>query len=103
MRAGTAGAAGAGGADMDASDESLARELRGRLAQAGYRTAFGDENANDSADAGNAAADDDEGFGAFFEAMAAFRAARTSGDAEATALAEERLREVVRGELSGTC
>ncbi len=36
---------------------------------------------------------------AFMEAMRAYRAARDSGDAEATAAAEEAWREMVRGEL----
>lgn len=37
----------------------------------------------------------------FFKALNAFRAARHAGDATELARAEERLREVVRGELTG--
>ena len=37
----------------------------------------------------------------FFRAMNAYRAARASGDREATEQAERHLQEVVRGELAG--
>ena len=77
---------------MDESNERLAGELKELLGQSGYRTAFGDEESKEQPD--------DEGFGDFFAAMSAFRAARARGDKAAEAQAEEHLREVVRGELS---
>ena len=76
---------------LDESDEQLARELMGCLSQTGYQTAFGNE----------ADSDTDAGFDDFFTALNAFRAARASGDARAEAEAEDRLREVVRAELTG--
>ncbi len=78
---------------MDASDEQLVKELKGLLGQTGYRSALDDEPQDEKPS-------EEEGFGDFFAAMSAFRAARASGDKAAEAEAEERLREVVRGELS---
>lgn len=75
---------------MDQEDEELARELRSLLPQNGFRTAFGDEA---EAQHGEEEAD------SFFTAISAFRAARASGDKEAEAAAEERLRTAVRNEL----
>ena len=90
---------------MDDSDRQLVDELRDGLLQAGYQTAFDDDaKASDGAahegaalEGGNPLEDD------FFVALNAFRAARSRGDREEIARAEERLREVVRGELTGEC
>jgi hypothetical protein len=77
---------------MDASDEELAKQFKSMLMGGERATAFGDEPAEQ--DAEDTGAD-------FFSAMSAYRAARRSGDARQMAEAEEMLREVVRGELSG--
>ncbi len=79
---------------MDASDEQLVKELKGMLGMTGYRTALDDDDAKKDESS------EDEGFGDFFAAMSAFRAARASGDKAAEAEAEEHLREVVRAELT---
>lgn len=83
---------------MDESNEQLARELRETIAAAGYKTAFGDEEeqapAADPVEENPLESD-------FFKALNAFRAARTRGDASEMAAAEERLRSVVRDELTG--
>ena len=77
---------------MDASDEQLVKELKGLLGLTGFRSALDDEAKDEESS-------EEEGFGDFFAAMNAFRAARASGDKAAEAEAEEHLREVVRGEL----
>ncbi len=82
---------------MDASDEELAKELCGLLGQQGYRCAF-DADKNDDAPTDDSAPADDDG-AAFFAALNEFRSARASGDKDAEAEAEERLRTVVRNEL----
>ena len=88
---------------MDASDEELAKELCGLLGQQGYRCAF-DADKNDDVPAdGDAPSNDDapanDDGAAFFAALNEFRSARASGDKDAEAEAEERLRTVVRNEL----
>ncbi len=79
---------------MDSSDEELARQLRDALMGGPRRTSFGDE-------ADEPPVEDNPLETDFFRAMNAFRAARSSGDPEAMARAEEHLRQVVRSELTG--
>lgn len=83
---------------MDERDQQLAEELRASLEQGGYRTAFENqtEEAADSALGVENPLESD-----FFKAINAFRAARSSGDKDAIDKAEEHLRDVVRGELTG--
>lgn len=83
---------------MSQSNEELANELRDLLGQTGMGVA-----PDVGADAHHADAQQDENplETDFFKALNAFRAARAGGDAAAMAAAEERLREVVRDELTG--
>ena len=88
---------------MDQSDEQLAKELCGLLDQQGYRCAFDADKNDDAPTDDSAPADDntpvDDDGAAFFAALNEFRSARASGDKDAEAEAEERLRTVVRNEL----
>lgn len=103
---------------MDDRDRELAEELRQQLEASGAKVAFGDSagaNADDSEDGANTkdgASAIPEGAnptdtmdptglvdGPFAEAMRAYRRAKASGDAKATAEAERRLQEVVRAEM----
>lgn len=80
---------------MSQSNEELAEELKDLLiGQSGLTTAFaGDEPADEPME--NPLETD------FFKAVNAFRAARSAGTADELAAAEERLRAVVRAELTG--
>lgn len=80
---------------MDEQNEMLAQQLKESLEQGGYRTAFGNDTPQE------APADDNPLESDFFKAINAFRAARSTDDKDAIAQAEERLRAVVRGELTG--
>ena len=84
---------------LDESDEQLAHELMGMLSQTGYKVALGNQEANEGE--GTSGSSEPEAFDDFFSALNAFRAARASGDKEAEAAAENHLRDVVRGELTG--
>lgn len=79
----------------DTTNEELAEQFKAMLEGSDRPTAFGDEPA----------AQDDSGASEldFLNAMRAFRAARNSGDPDKIAEAEERLRSVVRGELTESC
>ncbi|MDI9590612.1 MAG: hypothetical protein QM302_06225 [Acidobacteriota bacterium] len=83
---------------MSQSNEELANELRDLLGQTGM-----DVVPDVGAGAHHADAQQDENplETDFFKALNAFRAARARGDVAAMAAAEERLREVVRDELTG--
>lgn len=82
---------------MDRSDEQLVSQLKESLAGGMYQTAFAEDEAGDVAEV-----EDDNPLGTdFFKAINAYRAARTSGDADAVAKAERHLQDVVRGELLG--
>lgn len=85
---------------MDESDRKLAEQLREQLEAGGARTAFGTSSQGVPADE----QDDPESLveGPFAQAMAAYRQARRSDDAEATAAAERHLQDVVRVELAGS-
>lgn len=80
---------------MSKSNEELAEELKGLLGQTGLDTAF--EAKKDPAEVQDQNPLETD----FFKAINAFRAARTGGDAQQIAEAEERLRQVVRSELTG--
>lgn len=81
---------------MTQSNEELAEQLKGLLGQTGLGTAFeGEQPAEDQPADENPLETD------FFKAINAFRAARSSGDAEKIAEAERRLQGVVRSELTG--
>lgn len=81
---------------MTQSNEELAEQLKGLLGQTGLGTAFeGEQTAEDQPADENPLETD------FFKAINAFRAARSSGDAEKIAEAERRLQGVVRSELTG--
>ncbi len=89
---------------MDRSDEMLVAQLKESLAAGTRKTAFAEDAAKetqDDAPHANLEPDENPLETDFFKAMNAFRAARTSGDPEAMARAEEHLRNVVRGELTG--
>ena len=76
---------------MDASDELLVSQLKESLAGGEYQTAFEED-----------ATEDDNPLGTdFFKAINAYRAARTSGDADSMAEAQRHLQDVVRAELLG--
>lgn len=80
---------------MSQSNEELAAELKDLLiGQSGLTTAFDDGSAADVPEENPLETD-------FFKAVNAFRAARSGGDPEAIAAAEESLRSVVRAELTG--
>ncbi|SES80810.1 hypothetical protein SAMN05216348_10315 [Olsenella sp. KH3B4] len=87
---------------MDEDDMKLAEQLREQLEANGARTAF-DAPAGTPADAPHGEQDDAGSLveGPFAQAMAAYRKAKRSGDAEATAAAERHLQDVVRAELAG--
>lgn len=88
---------------MDQSDMKLAEQLREQLEANGARTAF-DVPAEAPSKATPQGEQDDAGSlveGPFAQAMAAYRKAKRSGDAEATAAAERHLQDVVRAELAG--
>lgn len=76
---------------MSQTNEELAEELKGLLGQTGLKSALVDEPAQEE----NPLETD------FFKALNAFRAARNGGDKQSMDEAEERLRQVVRGELTG--
>ena len=78
---------------MSQTNEELAEQLKGMLGQTGMRVAIDSDSTSD-ADANPLETD-------FFRAVNAFRAARSSGSGEEIAAAEERLRQVVRSELTG--
>lgn len=84
---------------MDESDMKLAEQLREQLEASGEKTAFD----TPAADAQGGERDDASSLveGPFAQAMAAYRQAKRSGDAEATAAAERHLQDVVRAELAG--
>ena len=96
---------------MDESDMKLAEQLREQLEANGAKTAF--DAPAEAPEAAPAEApskavpqdeQDDAGSlveGPFAQAMAAYRKAKRSGDAEATAAAERHLQDVVRAELAG--
>ena len=77
---------------MTASNEELIEQFKDALRESDRPTAFEDEGAKEEE---NPLETD------FFKAMNAFRAARNADDREAMAAAEERLRQVVRSELTG--
>jgi hypothetical protein len=77
---------------MSQSNEELAEELKGLLGQTGLGVAIDTTTEQPAADP----LESD-----FFKAINAFRAARSGGDPQAIAAAEDALREVVRGELAG--
>ena len=78
---------------MAQSNEELAEQFKEMLLGSRRKTALdGDADAKQ---------DDNPLETDFFKAMNAFRAARNSGDPDAMARAEEELRAVVRGELTG--
>lgn len=80
---------------MSQSNEELAAELKDLLiGQSGLTTAFDDGATQDVPEENPLETD-------FFKAVNAFRAARSGGDPQAVAAAEERLRSVVRSELTG--
>lgn len=87
---------------MDEDDMKLAEQLREQLEANGARTAF-DAPTEAPADSPHGEQDDAGGLveGPFAQAMAAYRKAKRSGDAEATAAAERHLQDVVRAELAG--
>jgi hypothetical protein len=88
---------------MDESDMKLAEQLREQLEANGAKTAFG-APAEAPSKAIPQDEQDDAGSlieGPFAQAMAAYRKAKRSGDAEATAAAERHLQDVVRAELAG--
>ncbi len=88
---------------MDQSDMKLAEQLREQLEANGARTAF-DVPAEAPRKGAPQDEKDDAGSlveGPFAQAMAAYRKAKRSGDAEATAAAERHLQDVVRAELAG--
>lgn len=92
---------------MDESDRKLAEQLREQLEANGARTAFDTpaEAPNEGAPQDEQDEQDDAGSlveGPFAQAMAAYRKAKRSGDAEATAAAERHLQDVVRAELAGS-
>lgn len=76
---------------MCLSNDELAEQLKGMLGQTGLQTALDDDPVPEE----NPLETD------FFKAVNAFRAARSTGDAQSIAEAEEQLRQVVRGELTG--
>lgn len=76
---------------MSQTNEELAEELKGLLGQTGLKTALDDTPTQEV----NPLETD------FFKAINAFRAARNAGDEQSVAEAEERLRQVVRSELTG--
>lgn len=78
---------------MDESDMELAGQLREQLEANGVRTAF--DAPQDGQDGAGSLAE-----GPFAQAMAAYRQAKRTGDAEATAAAERHLQDVVRAELA---
>ena len=78
---------------MSQTNEELAEQLKGMLGQTGMRVAI-DSDSTPSEDENPLDTD-------FFRAVNAFRAARSGGSAEEIAAAEERLRQVVRSELTG--
>lgn len=89
---------------MDESDRKLAEQLREQLEANGARTAFDATTETPGEDAAPQDEQDDAGSlveGPFAQAMAAYRKAKRSGDAEATAAAERHLQDVVRAELAG--
>ena len=92
---------------MDQSDMKLAEQLREQLEANGAKTAFGAPAATPEAAPSKATPQgeqDDAGSlvdGPFAQAMAAYRKAKRSGDAEATEAAERHLQDVVRAELAG--
>ena len=79
---------------MSQTNEELAARLAQQLAD-GERPVALEVAAEDDAAGDNPLETD------FFRALNAFRAARSTGDADAVAAAEEHLREVVRSELTG--
>lgn len=84
---------------MSQSNDELAAQLKGLLGQTGLNTAFVGEEDQDSE---KSQTDEEENplETDFFKALNAFRAARTQGDPQKMADAEEYLRQVVRGELT---
>lgn len=76
---------------MSQTNEELAEELKGLLGQTGLKSALDDAPTPEE----NPLETD------FFKAINAFRAARNAGDEQSVAEAEERLRQVVRSELTG--
>ena len=78
---------------MSQTNEELAEQLKGMLGQTGMRVAM-DSDSEPHEDENPLETD-------FFRAVNAFRAARSAGSAEEIAAAEERLRQVVRSELTG--
>ena len=78
---------------MSQTNEELAEQLKGMLGQTGMRVAM-DSDPEPREDENPLETD-------FFRAVNAFRAARSGGSAEEIAAAEERLRQVVRSELTG--
>ena len=78
---------------MSQTNEELAEQLKGMLGQTGMRVAM--DSAPEPHEDVNPLETD------FFRAVNAFRAARSAGSAEEIAAAEERLRQVVRSELTG--
>ena len=85
---------------MDADDLLLAEQLKAQLADQGLPVALPTEPAETPSDEPDALPENPLETD-FFRAINAFRAARASGDAAAVAAAEERLRGVVRSELTG--
>ena len=79
---------------MSQSNEELAEQLKQQLMGSGMNVAL------DQADT-QAGEEDNPLETDFFRAINAFRAARSGGDAQEIAAAEEQLRQVVRGELTG--
>ena len=92
---------------MDESDMKLAEQLREQLEANGAKTAFDAPAAAPAETPSKAAPQDEKDVagslveGPFAQAMAAYRKAKRSGDAEATAAAERHLQDVVRAELAG--
>ena len=77
------------------SNDELAEQFKEMLVGSGHKTALDPEPAADTQDENPLETD-------FFKALNAFRAARTAGDPEQMARAEEALRDVVRSELTGS-